>query len=483
MVDFKIRRGLSTTLFSEPGVINSRLVIEEGCWYLCTDTAELFLGVRGESGLTLKRINGSSAADVPSHVPTDPDGEPDDNLAELEFAVGELQDAVAALKEVKLFEEISNISELPDTKADGFNPNITYYIQNTENSTVTTYIYNEKSGKYIRLNNVIEKEVVGIAKAEINAAGELVIYYSNGDITNLGNIVGKDGNDGLVTSIKIGDKIYTHKEGVIELPEFVTQECLDKKDYLTKEYNEAVNRYIKYEVVPHEGMLIDYRDSEIRLNTSRVTPTKQQTGATATPNQYYVQFKAYAPKGAVAYKEWQGDKRDETIHTFDEDFSGVDKFGRKYSTIWMSVANFDGTKWNLYGDRSTLDKYLGFYYTFEWLDADNNVIESNKVRIILTNDACHNDLVPDAVARRIDEKISAIHIPEVDFSGYATEEFVREAITKAELGDKDIDLSSYAKKEDLEGLASEDYVDEKIASIELPSKIILLGGDATPEND
>lgn len=215
MVDFKIRRGLSTTLFSEPGVINSRLVIEEGCWYLCTDTAELFLGIQGEKGLTLKRINESSAADTPS---TNPD------LAELEFTVGELQDEIATLKEVKLFEEISDYSELPSPDAEDFNPNITYYIQDTENSIVTTYIYNAKSRKYIQLNNVVDQEVVSITKAEINADGELVIYYSNGDITNLGKIVGKDGNDSPVVSIKIGDKVYTHTEGVIELPNFATEE-------------------------------------------------------------------------------------------------------------------------------------------------------------------------------------------------------------------------------------------------------------------
>lgn len=64
MTDFNIRRGLSTVLFSEPGVINPDLLIEEGCWYLCTDTAELFLGVRKADGLTLKRINEKAGWDI-----------------------------------------------------------------------------------------------------------------------------------------------------------------------------------------------------------------------------------------------------------------------------------------------------------------------------------------------------------------------------------------------------------------------------------
>lgn len=59
MIDFNfnIRHGLSADLFSAPGVVNPNLVIEEGCWYICTDTAELFLGVLENNKLTLKYIN------------------------------------------------------------------------------------------------------------------------------------------------------------------------------------------------------------------------------------------------------------------------------------------------------------------------------------------------------------------------------------------------------------------------------------------
>jgi hypothetical protein len=78
----------------------------------------------------------------------------------------------------------------------------------------------------------------------------------------------------------------------------------------------------------------------------------------------------------------------------------------------------------------------------------------------------------------------------IDMFGEGTAEFVRDAITSAQLNGSEVDLSAYAKKEDLEGLASEDYVEdfveEKLATFEIPempSKIILLGGDATPEDD
>jgi len=45
-------------------------------------------------------------------------------------------------------------------------------------------------------NGVNGNDGVGVAKSEVNTSGELVITYSNGDLTNLGKIVGKDGADG-----------------------------------------------------------------------------------------------------------------------------------------------------------------------------------------------------------------------------------------------------------------------------------------------
>lgn len=57
MINFKIRRGLYKDLFNtDTGA--PRGIVEEGCWYLCTDTAELFLGA---SDNKLKRINGESS--------------------------------------------------------------------------------------------------------------------------------------------------------------------------------------------------------------------------------------------------------------------------------------------------------------------------------------------------------------------------------------------------------------------------------------
>jgi hypothetical protein len=163
MVDFKIRRGLSTTLFIEPGVVNPRLVIEEGCWYLCTDTAELFLGVLKNEELILKKINQTEVVNQPSHAPSTGEGEADRGV-------------------------------------------IGAYIDET--------------------------------------TGELYLVFSDNTEESLGPVVGDPGKDGLVTSIKIGETVYEHTNGFIELPEFATQTYVDKK--IAAIENPALNITILY---------------------------------------------------------------------------------------------------------------------------------------------------------------------------------------------------------------------------------------------
>lgn len=67
MIDFKIKKGPSSYLFID-GEINPRLLIEEGCWYLTEDTAELYVGAYEDGKLTLKRING--AVNKPVQLPS-----------------------------------------------------------------------------------------------------------------------------------------------------------------------------------------------------------------------------------------------------------------------------------------------------------------------------------------------------------------------------------------------------------------------------
>lgn len=156
----------------------------------------------------------------------------------------------------------------------------------------------------------------------------------------------------------------------------------------------------KYEVSSKPaGTLVDYREKEIRVMCPADTVwTKQQSGENANANMYYIGFKAYAPEGAVSFKEDTAEIIvDETMHSFEgNDFAGIDAYGRKYSIIWLPVAayNDDSQTWTYYGANSTTEHYIGWYYSVEWYGRDGIKVGSDKIRINLSNEKCHDEIKP-----------------------------------------------------------------------------------------
>lgn len=94
---------------------------------------------------------------------------------------------------------------------------------------------------------------------------------------------------------------------------------------------------------------------------------------------------------------------------------------------------------------------LSDYYT---KDEVNNLIQNVEV-----------DLTGYATEDYVKQEIAAI--PEVDLTGYATKEQLEQAIAAI----PEVDLSGYAKKTDIPdttGLATEDYVNNAIANLDIP---------------
>ena len=174
------------------------------------------------------------------------------------------------------------------------------------------------------------------------------------------------------------------------------------------------------------GARVDYREKEIRVLCPENTEWVRQTvGATGNPDMYYMGFKAYAPEGAVSFKEGDRGIIVNEMHDFSGPFSGVDAFGRKYSILWLALARYDATtdSWTYYGAGSTANKYIGWTYVVEWYDANGKIIESDKIRINLSNESCHDLLEPSYMANTIqnikvnDTILSAIdHQVEIKFS-------------------------------------------------------------------
>ncbi len=217
MTDFKIKRGLSSVMFTASGKINPRLIIEEGVWYLCTDTAELYLGIKTDEGTdTLKKINGNSSGQAPS----------DADIADIKAIVEALSERVAVFEDIELFKKVASEEDLPmDFSSDAFNPNVTYYIHDSKTNEVATYIYDRDIPGYLCTSSK-QPVGLGIESTEINSSGDLVIKYTDGSSKVVGHVVGADG---ATVALKIGDQLFTQTNGIIALPEFATLEYVNNK--------------------------------------------------------------------------------------------------------------------------------------------------------------------------------------------------------------------------------------------------------------
>ena len=169
----------------------------------------------------------------------------------------------------------------------------------------------------------------------------------------------------------------------------------------------AIFERVKYEISHKpEGTLVDYRDNEIRVFCPANTKwEKQNVGMGGNGAMYYMGFKAYAPDGAVSFKEGDRGVIVDEMFDFSGDFAGADEFGRKYSICWFALATYDEDTdtWTYFGKNSSTKKYIGWTYCVEWYDANGVVIESDTIRINLSNEACHNNIEPYYMANVVKE--------------------------------------------------------------------------------
>lgn len=154
----------------------------------------------------------------------------------------------------------------------------------------------------------------------------------------------------------------------------------------------------KYEISHKpEGTLVNYGEKEIRVMCPESTVwTKQNVGATGNSNYYYMGFKAYAPEGAVGFKEGDQGVIIDEYFDFTGEFAGTDEFGRNYSICWLALASYNEStdEWTYFGKNSTTSKYIGWTYIVEWYNADEVVIASDSIRINLSNEECYSSIEP-----------------------------------------------------------------------------------------
>ena len=230
--------------------------------------------------------------------------------------------------------------------------------------------------------------------------------------TAFDEFMAKVSDDGTVNTIKeLIDYVAAHAPeaanmaaDITTLQALVGEGTVDGRilDAITKSETKANALFerVKYEISnkPADAQ-VDYRDKEIRVMCPADTQWNlQNVGEGGDASKYYVGFKAYAPDGAVSFKEDLAKTiADTTMYYFEgNDFAGTDAYGRKYSIVWLPVAKYDEatTTWTYYGAGSSASKFVGWYYSVEWYSADGKVIASDTIRINLTNESCHTAVEP-----------------------------------------------------------------------------------------
>lgn len=259
----------------------------------------------------------------------------------------------------------------------------------------------------------------------INKDGEKVILEDKKQILPVSSL--PDVGDPEVIYI-FESKFYfwNGEEYISPESEYVNETTVDTKvaeavgsanAYTDKKLEGALEEHVvkKYEISSKpEGTIVDYREKEIRVMCPADTVwTKQSVGATGNANMYYMGFKAYAPDGAVSFKEGDRGVIIDEMFTFDDEFAGTDEYGRNYSICWLALASYDeaSDSWTYFGKNSTISKYIGWDYVVEWYDSNGLVIASDSIRINLSNESCHSKIEPYYIANvisDIDVKIAAL---------------------------------------------------------------------------
>lgn len=224
------------------------------------------------------------------------------------------------------------------------------------------------------------------------------------EIGDVWNIINADSEH----DIAAGDNVvwtesgWDKLSGIVDLSVYATKEEVEeiKENYISKTDLPKFVDSKKYDIsATPEGTLVEINQDEIRVMCPANTVwTKQNVGATGNANMYYMAFKAYAPENAVSFKEDDKDFiEDQTMYYFENnDFAGVDPYGRKYSITWLALALYDEASdtWTYFGKNSTKGKYIGWYYSVEWYDENGVMIGSDCIRINLSNENCHNTATP-----------------------------------------------------------------------------------------
>lgn len=190
--------------------------------------------------------------------------------------------------------------------------------------------------------------------------------------------------------VKASSEIQVDGEGVMTVSS-IPQSKVTNLENTFATMSQASN---KFEITDglFEDTRVSYRDEEIRVMYSTLTPWAPQDGA-EDPNTVTMALRAYAPADATGYRIALKDEITEGEVTA---FGDPDSLGRNYVETRLPVATYDAgdSAWTYLGSSSTAGKYVGWYVTVEWYNAGNKIIGSETVRVNLATESTFNSNIP-----------------------------------------------------------------------------------------
>ncbi len=315
MTDLNIRYGPSSSIFIN-GQINPKLIIEAGCWYLCTDTAELFLGVDTGIDLTLKRINDPAIA-----IPVDELVLRSD-LTELKQEI--IQIVQPDVEEVKTKVEtvlpkveneiVPTISEVKTKVEEEILPKVETV------DTLKNWVENKEYLQDIDLEGYATESYVkkAIAEAELNGKEvDLSGLATKDDIKNLATASYVDEKVAEIAIPEVPTKVselLNDKNYISEIPnEYVTDSELAAKGYLTEHQslaNYATKTFVENAVAENQPNLTKYAlktDLPDVSNFLTSVPSEYVTDDKLAAKSYLTETKAaaeYAKKSDLFSKSY-----------------------------------------------------------------------------------------------------------------------------------------------------------------------------------